>query len=176
MRFADSLHDFAGVDASSVIDSMDSLVAAGKEEDCFATETLNMLLSVQTRRPFPSYAFLAGGQLDIVALARPYLDVAEKLLHAAVRVRMQGERPLVASSFWAEAILFFDCMWGPSFASRAMACTIVANVASDVLVYNSDIGAHTNDSSLIARASVVMSELRDVWASIEQYGRSPMPG
>lgn len=171
-RFAESLHDFTGVDTSSVIDAMDDSVAGGEEEEYFATENLNMQLSLLGGRPFPPYPFLGQSRIDTVALARPYLEVAEKLLHAAVRVRMQDTAPLVATAFWSEAILFLDCMWGPSFASRAMACATVANVASDVLFGNHDIGSRTSDPALLARASAVMGELGEVWVSIEKHAGS----
>ncbi len=171
-RFADSLHDFTGIDTSSVIEAMDDSVAGGEEEEYFATENLNMQLSLLGGRPIPPYPFLEQARIDTVALARPYLEVAEKLLHAAVRVRMQGTAPLVATAFWSEAILFLDCMWGPSFAARAMACATVANVASDVLFYNRDIGSRTSDHALLARASAVMAELGEVWVAIESHAGS----
>jgi hypothetical protein len=117
-----------------VIDAMNDLVAGGEEEEeYFTTENLNMQLSLLSGRPIPPYPFLAQARIDTVALARPFLKVAESLLHAAVRVRMQDTTPLGATAFWSEAILFLDCMWGPSFASTAMACAMVVNVASDVL-------------------------------------------
>lgn len=173
-RFADALHDFTGIDASSVIDAMNDSVAGGEEDEYFATENLNMQLSLLGGRPIPPYPFLEQARIDTVALARPYLDISETLLHAAVRVRMQGTAPLVATAFWSEAIVFLDCMWGPSFASRAMACATVANVASDVLFGNHDIGSRTSDAALLARASAVMAELGEVWVSIEKHaGSSP---
>lgn len=168
-RFADSVHGFTGIEKAPVLDAMTASFTGGEEEAYFAPENMNMQLSLLSGRPAPPYPFIAQSRIDTVALARPYLDVAETLLHAAVRVRMQGTAPLVATTFWSEAVLFLDRMWGPSFASRAMACSTVVNVASDVLFGNHDIGTRTSDPALLARASAVMTELGDVWISIERY-------
>jgi hypothetical protein len=168
-RFADSLHDFTGVDASSVIEAMVDSVTGSEVEEHYAPENINMQLSLLSGHPIPPYPFIAETRIDTVALARPYLDISLSLLHAAVRVRMQGTAPLVATAFWSEAILFLDGMWGPSSASRAMACATVADVVSDVLFYNRDISSRTIDPALLARASAVMAELGDAWASIEKY-------
>ena len=169
-RFADSLHDFTGVDTSDVIDAMNASVAGGEgEEEYFAPENINMQLSLLSGHPLPAYPFIAQTRIDAVALARPYLDISLHLLHAAVRVRMQGTAPLVATAFWSEAILFLDGMWGSSFASKTMACATVINVTSDVLFGNHDIGSRTSDPVLLARSTAVMVELGEVWASIEKY-------
>lgn len=168
-RFAESVHDFTGVDTESVIDAMNASFSGGEEDEYFAPENINMQLSLLSGHPIPPYPFIAETCIDTVALARPYLDISLSLLHSAVRVRMQGTAPLVATAFWSEAILFLDGMWGPSSASRAMACATVADVVSDVLFYNRDISSRTSDPALLARASAVMAELGEAWVSIEKY-------
>ncbi len=173
-HFARVLQGFAGVDAAAVVDGMNSLIANDADAAFYEVENLNIQLSLLCGRPIPPYPFVVDVRTDDVALARPWLDVSLNLLHAAVRLRMQGTFPLPASEFWAEAILFLDCMWGPNFASRAMACSTVANVASDVLFHNFDIGARTSDPALILRADEVMNELREIWTSIDQYGKAPV--
>jgi hypothetical protein len=64
---------------------------------------------------------------------------------------------------------FLERIWGPDLASQAMACATVANVASDVLFFNHDVGARTNDQNIIGRSQFVLKELREVWQSIEEY-------
>lgn len=176
VRFADALCEFTGIDRCSVVTVMNPLIASDVGEAFFESHNVNIQLSLLSGRPIPPYPFVSQSGVDSVALARPYLDVSTNLLHAAVRLRMQGTFPLVGVNFWPAAILFLDCMWGPSFTSRFMACATVINVASDVLFYNLDIGTRVSDLAVIARADAVMTELREVIAPIEQYARSPMPG
>lgn len=154
---AGAIADFTGIEEGFVTGGVEELFQAN--EEFLQLENLNMQLGLLSSRPVPTFPFVRSSSVDHVALLRPFLDVARNLVHAAVRLRMQLLPPTSPELFWRVMGRFLRRVGGDDDVSGAIAVATIANVVSDVIFFNADAAARTEDPVLAARIGRVLDEL-----------------
>lgn len=156
--FVERLASYSGLEAAVLTAAVEELLAAG---DAFvATENLEMQLGIFAGRPVPEFPFLRNGAVDRVTLRLPFLEAAKKLVHAAVRVRMQSGVTSKTEPFWQAAVTLVQAVGQYDPLAPALARAAVADTIADVVFGNWDAPKRTDDADLARQIQVVIDELR----------------
>lgn len=167
---ASAIAAYTGAQEDFVGGGVDELLEANAE--FLGVENLNIQLGLLSARPIPVFPFVSSSSVDQLALLRPLLDVSRNLVHAAVRLRMQSSSATQAEPFWCAIAQFLQLAGGDNDVSRALAIATIANVVSDVLFFNADAAARTDDPVLAARIRHVLCELATTEISTSLFHRS----
>jgi hypothetical protein len=136
-RFSTELAVYAGVQSSRLVEAVDEICVA--PDEFFDHENLNLQISVLAGGQSPSlYEFITDSSVNHVALLRPFLEVSRKLVHAAIRVRMQTFAVAPPEPFWPAVVRFLAHAGGGGPTARAIAVTTALDMVSDVVLFNGD--------------------------------------
>lgn len=155
-----AIASFTGVGEGILTSAVEELF--GADDSFLETENINLQLGLLCGRPVPIFPFVKDNAVNQVALLRPFLDTARNLLHVAVRLRMQSPPLGSPSGFWRTAAEFLRRVGGDDDVAAGIALGTIANVVSDVLLFNSDAPERTADRALATSIARVLEELRTI--------------
>lgn len=158
--FLPALALFTGIEVTTLRACVDEWLHA--DETYLVPENVNLQLGLFAGSG-RSFAFVWRDGADTTSLYRPLLHTARHLVHAAVRVRMQSSVPLSgAEVFWMRLATFLRRAGGADAIASAVAIHTIVDVASDVLLFNSELATRTEEPLLIERSARVFEELRAI--------------
>lgn len=156
--FVERLASYSGLEAAVLTAAVEELLEAN--DTFLATANLEMQLGIFAGRPLPEFPFLRNGAVDRVTLRLPFLEAAKKLVHAAVRVRMQSGAASKPEPFWQAAVTFLQAVGQYDPLAPALARAALADTIADVVFGNWDAPSRTDNADLARQIQVVIDELR----------------